>query len=195
MESPVVIAIGLFFIFTKHIYMKIFFHTLLLSSVLLVTGCHEKSVMSVSAPQLTASIATDSVTDTSHYKGIYFVRQGGGNIEFEMTHQKDSIQIQLHKLQFKDSSLTLNCSAQAFDSASIALVDSLVQGSLPIKEEEEESKRILMTGTWVYTYAIKHDGGWDTITLKRAKDAMRIIEDSVRIQLEKSDTNSQETNE
>lgn len=175
--------------------MKKILYTLLFSSVLLTCCSNKKPVENTSSNQIIASIAIDSVVDTSLYKGVYFVRQGGGNIEFELINQKDSLTIQLRKMQFKDTSLTLNCSKQLFDSASIALMDSLLQGSLPIKEEVQESKRILMTGTWVYTYAIKHDGEMDTITLKRAKDAMLTIEDSVRIQLEKYSTNAQDPKE
>ncbi|MCQ2210944.1 MAG: hypothetical protein MJZ34_11680 [Paludibacteraceae bacterium] len=166
-------------------------HFLLLIILLLSFSCQSsKQKTTEIKSNISASAIIDSAanpSDTLKYEAIYYVREGGGNIAYEIRENTDSLNFQFKKINFKESNLVLNCSKQDFDSTAISLMDSLMKCQLPLKEEMEGTAKrpIMMTGTWVYAYVIKPTGEMDTITLKRGIVALKNIESSIRVQLEK----------
>lgn len=157
-------------------------------SIVLLSNCQSKTEQQPEIPQNVTPQCYQAPTqeDSTRYDIISFTREGGGNIAFTLQEKDDSLLFLLYRMDFQDTSLAFSCAKQHFDSTDVALLDSLLNGTIDLQESTtEQPTRPMMTGTWVYTYAIKPSGETDTITLKRAKETLVHIEDSIRNMLSK----------
>ena len=157
-------------------------------SAVLLGSCQPKAVQQTETPQNMTSQCSQAPIqgDSARYELISFTREGGGNIAFTLQAKNDSLFCLLHRRNFQDTSLAFSFTKHHFDSTDVALLDSLLNGTIDLQEPiTEQPTRPMMTGTWVYTYAIKPSGETDTITLKRAKEVLTHIEDSIQNMLSK----------
>ncbi|MBR2262387.1 MAG: hypothetical protein IJ916_11920 [Paludibacteraceae bacterium] len=162
---------------------KIAWFPFLFCSSVLLSCCQPKAEQQPETPQNVTPLCNQAPIqeDSARYDVISFIRKGGGNMAFLLQAKKDSLSFFLYQMNFQDTSLVFSFEKQHFDSTDVALLDSLLNGTIDLKEPiSEQPQRPMMTGTWVYTYAIKPSGETDTITLKRAEEVLIHIEDSIR---------------
>ncbi len=155
---------------------------LLLAGLTASYSCNGKSRRETKEANSDPNIATvrgevPTVSDTT--PRVKFVRQGGGNIEYVMAIQSDSIKVHVTQKQFREADYTFNI---ASDSTTLATLQGIVSGKISCGEADTTAKpgAMIMGGTWQYAYLIEGDGTEMPIHDKELVEIIATTEDPVR---------------
>lgn len=180
---------------TNRMYMKkTIIGSMLLAGLMASYSCNGKSRREPnkegSAPSATAVCdEPQSVSDTM--PRVKFVRQGGGNIEYVMVIQSDSIKVHVTQKQFREADFTFNI---ASDSTTLATLQGIVSGKISCGEADTTAKpgAMIMGGTWQYAYLIEGDGTEMPIHDKELVEIIATTEDPVRDAIEQIENEKSE---
>ncbi len=160
--------------------------SMLLAGLMASYSCNGKSKREVNKVDSTPSTAavcdeTQMVSDTM--PRVKFVRQGGGNIEYDMEIQSDSIRIHVTQKQFREADYTF---CIATDTTTLATLQGLISKRISCGEADTTAKpgAMIMGGTWQYAYLIEGDSTQTPIHNKELIEIIATTEDPVREAIE-----------
>ncbi len=120
---------------------------------------------------------------------ILFVRNGGGNIEYTLQPQADSISLHIRKFSFKAADFSVKVSKSDIDSSTVKTIEQIINGELDLgKPDTTKRGGMMMTGTWAFAYLLEDDTTRTQIHDKEIVNTISLSEETVRTLIESADS-------
>lgn len=143
------------------------------------------------ASQLSKVVETASPSGETETRNrqILFVRNGGGNIEYTLQPQADSISIHIRKLRFKAADFSMKVSKSDIDSSAVKTIEQIINGELDLGTPDTTKRGgMMMTGTWTFAYLLEDDTTRTQIHDKEIVNTIFLSEGTVRALIESADS-------
>jgi hypothetical protein len=137
-------------------------------SVLIFTSCKEDSEM------LTKSASLNGIFDSMH-----FVRQGGGQIDFNLyaTSSADTLKAVVSQYNFRDTTIQLTVCNNSKNASAFSSFQKVMNDQVQLNGDFQQPTSL--TGTWSYLYFV-NDNKKTEVTNTELRNSLLQFEQSVR---------------
>jgi hypothetical protein len=125
----------------------------------------------------------NSESVNGNYDYMHFVRQGGGQIDFNLfsTENIDQIKVILSKYNYRDTTIQFTINKNSENETFFSTFQDAIKGKIQIKGDFQQST--LVTGTWVYIYFVS-DNKETEVTNIELRNTLLKVEQIVRPMVE-----------
>lgn len=144
---------------------------------------HQQEADSTQNAQVKMVATAQSTESSATQPRVKFERQGGGNLEYEMTPLTDSILVHVTKQQFREADYTFCIAADSLTKATIA---GLIAKEISCGEEETDKApgTFMCGGTWKFAFLLEGDSTKTPIFDKTILGQIATTEEAVREAME-----------
>lgn len=108
------------------------------------------------AQDTTATATFNASSNEASIKAVKFARLGGGNIEYYLTLQEDSINVHVTKRQFRETDYQMAVAKNELDSAVVNTLDRIIKKEIDfgVQDTVQSSGNFMCGGTWTHAYYV-----------------------------------------
>lgn len=122
-------------------------------------NCNGKSRKTepMTSAQLSTTVEEISERGTTVQRKIKFLRQGGGNIEYTLSLEDDSIKVHVTQKQFKETDYKFSFAKTEVDSATVNALQKIInkETDLGVLDTTKSPGNFMCGGTWSFAYVVE----------------------------------------